>query len=339
MNPSLDATAIAVLRCFPQAHPITPIEMSTIAGGFSGATIWLVETLLGRFCLRAWPPGMTEARLAFIHVAQRELTAARVLITPQLLTSHSQMTWEAAAGRYWEVSSWQPGVADFHQRPSQARLRNALRSLAQVHSVWAKRKDAAFEPSEAVIRRFGRLKAWTREQFGQAETVIQGAEAQVRALLTEALACLRQNQPFVIAALEPWLSRPLPQQCVLADVWHDHLLFTGDDVTGLVDFGSARLDNVAVDLARLLESCVGQDQASWATAVACYREQTHFGDQWEGLMRTLIKTGPYVGLEAWLRWLLVEKRHFADADRVRTRLQELLAPTRMKVHWLSEQAE
>src|SRR6202023_1230336 len=48
------------------------------------------------------------------------------------------------------------------------------------------------------------------------------------------------------------------QPCV-CDVWHDHVLFEGDTVSGLIDFGGAKVDSVAVDLARLLGSMAGDD--------------------------------------------------------------------------------
>jgi hypothetical protein len=54
--------------------------------------------------------------------------------------------------------------------------------------------------------------------------------------------------------LAPWCHRPVPLQPCLCDSWHDHVLFESDAVTGLIDYGSAKIDHVAVDLARMLGS-------------------------------------------------------------------------------------
>jgi Ser/Thr protein kinase RdoA (MazF antagonist) len=102
------------------------------------------------------------------------------------------------------------------------------------------------------------------------------------------------------------------------------LLFSGDELTGLIDLGALREDAVSVDLARLLESCVGQDQARWSAAVAGYRQSAPLTPDQEALAVALIQSGSAAGLETWLRWLLIDKRAFEDTERVRARLTELL---------------
>ncbi len=53
----------------------------------------------------------------------------------------------------------------------------------------------------------------------------------------------------------------VPIQPCIGDIWHDHILFLGDGVSGLVDFGGMRADTVAGDIARLLGSLVADDPA------------------------------------------------------------------------------
>ena len=48
------------------------------------------------------------------------------------------------------------------------------------------------------------------------------------------------------------------------------MLFTGDEVTGIVDFGGVDIDTPATDIARLLGSLVGDDEAGWREGIAAY---------------------------------------------------------------------
>ena len=59
------------------------------------------------------------------------------------------------------------------------------------------------------------------------------------------------------------------QPC-LVDVWHDHVLFTGEEVTGVVDYAAMRLDVPHADLARLLGSLVEDDEAGWRAGLEAY---------------------------------------------------------------------
>ena len=36
----------------------------------------------------------------------------------------------------------------------------------------------------------------------------------------------------------------VPLHACLCDIWHDHVLFTVDKLTGLVDYGSVKVDNI-----------------------------------------------------------------------------------------------
>ena len=63
-----------------------------------------------------------------------------------------------------------------------------------------------------------------------------------------------------------------PQQWVIADIWHDHVLFQDDEVSGLVDFGAVRTDAVSLDLARLLGSLIEDEPRRWSEALDAYQQ-------------------------------------------------------------------
>jgi homoserine kinase type II len=102
------------------------------------------------------------------------------------------------------------------------------------------------------------------------------------------------------------------------------LLFEGDRLTGLIDYGAVKIDHVAVDLARLLGSLVPNDTAGWQVGLRAYRRHAPLDAEEEALAQALDETGTVVGVANWLRWLYEEKRSFADRSAVARRLAELV---------------
>jgi Ser/Thr protein kinase RdoA (MazF antagonist) len=113
------------------------------------------------------------------------------------------------------------------------------------------------------------------------------------------------------------------QPC-LRDVWHDHLLFVDERLTGLVDYGAVREDHVATDLARMLGSLVGDDQVGWQQGLRAYRRVRALSDHEEQLTHVLDRTGTVLGLVNWLRWLYHENRTYQDLPAVTRRMETLL---------------
>src|SRR5581483_5624523 len=95
------------------------------------------------------------------------------------------------------------------------------------------------------------------------------------------------------------------QPC-LCDPWHDNLLFEGTRLSGLVDYGSVKLDHVAVDLARLLGSLAEDDTDGWRIGLEAYRGVRPLSPHEEQLARVLDWTGTVIGIVQWLRWLYEE---------------------------------
>ena len=115
-----------------------------------------------------------------------------------------------------------------------------------------------------------------------------------------------------------------PLQPCLCDVWHDHVLFDEDYVTGIIDYGAMKIDHPAVDVARLLGSFVEDDPAGWATGIAAYRKVRPFTAEEEELARVLDLAGTTVGASVWLRWLFHDGKEFADRAAAARRLEVLV---------------
>ena len=84
------------------------------------------------------------------------------------------------------------------------------------------------------------------------------------------------------------------------------------------------MDHVAVDLARMLGSLVGNDATGWRTGLQAYRRLAPLTEEEEELAHILDETGIVVGVANWLRWLYEEQRPFADRSAVARRLTELV---------------
>jgi Ser/Thr protein kinase RdoA (MazF antagonist) len=101
------------------------------------------------------------------------------------------------------------------------------------------------------------------------------------------------------------------------------VLFHGDDATGIVDFGSARVDSPAADLARLLGDTIQNNDALWHCGVDEYRRFASLTDTEIRLARTLDATGAVLSAATWLEWLLMDRRSFPDSEQVFRRLLHL----------------
>jgi homoserine kinase type II len=106
----------------------------------------------------------------------------------------------------------------------------------------------------------------------------------------------------------------------LCDVWHDHVLFTGDEVTGIIDYGAAKMDNVAADLARLLGSFIGDDVTMYEIGLDAYAAVRPLTDDERRLVPLLDRSGVVLGLANWLRQIFQQgctmKNRTAVVDRI-----------------------
>jgi Ser/Thr protein kinase RdoA (MazF antagonist) len=112
------------------------------------------------------------------------------------------------------------------------------------------------------------------------------------------------------------------QPCI-RDVWHDHVLYLGDQVTGLIDFGSLRDDHFACDIARLLGSLVRDDQSGWLAGTTAYAQLCPLSAVDRQLITAYDESGVLLSSMNWIQWLYADHRTFDDANRVAQRCAEI----------------
>jgi homoserine kinase type II len=331
MTPSPDdwgRAAGAVLARYPFALRGGACALGN-RGGFSGARLWRVQGAAGPLCLRAWPGHESRQRLDFRHRLMARARDSGLTFVPAVFRTTGGDTAVEYANRLWEVAEWLPGRADYRAAPSPSRLVAGCQALARLHRAWEPVRPPDPAPCPALLRRLEAAREWG-ERIGSGWRPAPGLPSRgeeadrLAETVGRAWAVLVRQLGRVPQLLRPWSARAVRMQPCLCDVWHDHLLFEGERLTGLVDYGAVKVDGVAADLARLLGSLVGDDSRGWQIGLAAYREVRPLAE-WEAeLARALDETGLILGLASWLGWLFVEGRVFEDRAAVASRLGELV---------------
>ena len=316
---SLDSTAHDVLPRWQNVPRGTLVPLGN-HGGFSGADLWRIDSPAGGFALKAWPADWrSPADLAWIHSLM--IQAAALPWMPRVMRTADGATFVQSQGRLWEILTWMPGLADFTQSPSSARLEAAGAALAQLHKVWQP-APARSGVCPAVVRRLDAWQTWTRlVQSGWRPAFTP--QSPYQSIAEHLWQLVQRTIDEVPRLLGSWLHRELPVQPCVCDLWHDHVLFTGDRVTGIVDFGSVKLDHVAVDLARLFGSLAGEDEAFWRTAISAYERVRPISVEEYVLIGSLDRTGVILAAANWLRWLFHDVRVYPQPMLVTARLDSL----------------
>lgn len=323
----MSSIVAAVLQHY-RLPPLTSVEFLGGAGGFSGAQIWKLTSATQSFCLRRWPAGQpTPERLEWINLVlvHAGLLGCEAIPVP-LETSHSSRRFVSQFESLWELTPWMPGTADFRQHPGDAKLTSAVTCLARFHLASAQ-VSLEFGPSPSVRARyrqllelpslFRRLATFDRRQATEMPPAIELLRRRMLEIGAERAGLAAQR-------LEPFTNTSLPLQPVIRDVWHDHLLFTNDDITGLVDFGAMQIDSVGVDLARMLGSLLGDNVERWRLGLDEYSRIRMLQPRERQLAEALDQAAVVLGSANWLNWTLLESRTFESWPDVELRVQELL---------------
>ena len=327
---ALDADARAAVMAFSSAVADARWTPLGNAGGFSGSRVWhgLAAGSVA-FCLKAFPPRRPVAWLLerIIHPWMRAAIEAGLAFVPAIESTRTGRTVAEVGGRVWEVTAWMPGRADFHANPTSAKLAAAVTAVAGIHEAWARIRgramDHAVGPCPAIGRRWRAIADWEhltgrkgwRPQFADPHDPVRPHAEAAWGLLPVAIRRARDD-------LSPWLGRTVNAHPCLCDVWHDHILYDGDRVTGVIDFGAAKVDHPAVDLARLLGSLIPDDAIRMSEALDVYRTIRPLPEP--ELVPLLDRTGVVVAVTNWLRWLYEARREYADRAAIAERMAGLV---------------
>lgn len=323
---------IAVARQYPAAYAprlIVPIDSRQ---SFSNAVIYRVETAMGDFALRGWPPNaFPRAQIRGLHTLFEFISSRNVAaVAVPVRTTSGDTIWPFGE-RDWHLEPWKPGAANFLAEPHSEKLCSAMTALAAWHRAAAEWRSPpecaewfASSPagaSSAIAERMRRFEYWSGPALGQVRHAVARSDSSEWKQIADRL--LRQFDRLA-AVLPPELKhaaakRYLLQPC-LRDVWADHVLFSGNDVTGLIDPTACRSDNVAVDLARLLGSMLGDDRQGWDDALRTYHRCRPLNADERELVGVLDRSNVVLSALTWIDRYFLKRAAIRHPDAALKRL-------------------
>jgi Ser/Thr protein kinase RdoA (MazF antagonist) len=314
----------------------SPVNDAALRSGFSGAAVWKIETGAGPMALRAMEGDRVQRdRLTELHRLLEHLGGNGFHQTPVPVRHRHGATWLERDGVIWQLEPWMPGRADYAAHPSEQRLIAALQCLARWHIAaktfvssdagrpWFSQVSAA--PSPGLNARCARIRKWDLSLLRTVRKQLPYNSWPEFAQWGERILELYQRQAAdVLRLVTPCVSLQLPQQPCLRDIWHDHLLYEGDVVTGLIDPHAARSDCVATDLARLLGSLVGDDRHLWQVGLHAYRQIRPLSVDELAMVELFDRTTVLLSGLTWLEWQCLEGKVFPDPAAVLERLRSIV---------------
>lgn len=236
-------------------------------------------------------------------------------------------TFAAAGGRLWELARWLPGRPSPPSPVNPRHVRIGFDAIARIHRRLEHAATAGPSPGlgkrERELHEFQGAMHQLYEQF-----IMKNAQGVERDLALQWLDHARRECRAIDREVGRAARSQTALQPCLRDLRHAHLLFDGEELTGLVDFGAMGIDSVAGDLARLFGDWFANDrQARW-DALAAYEAVRPLSTVEQALIAAFERANSLLIGAQWVRWGFVEGRTFEPANAVAEGIRKSLARLR-----------
>ena len=327
-----------ISECWKSQYQI--LSSSAVSTGMSSSHVWRLSTSVGDVCLKAWPTSdCSPDRLEYI---QRHVDLARsagISCIPRGYNTDRGEVCLTRNGYLWQASQWMKGAPDVSGDVSLARRESAAKVLARLHHCWSGHCTVIGE-APGMKERLTLLQEANRD-WSLLTAAVRSTEGQLGELARRTIEHGRQSASRLAAECQNLL-RPKLLHFVIRDVRCEHVLYVNDRVTGVIDYGAARVDDPMLDLVRLSASQSPKDRnARYETLQVYFAEKAKIcGEAFptesqltisdDSLMRfrdfrVLDETSTVLSALQWLRWLVVEHRQFSlPADKLLNRLEQLV---------------
>lgn len=322
----------AVLAQYSAEYQPQRIEPLGTAGGFSGARFWRFASAAGVMCLRRWPSEHPSVeRLQQIHHVLRHVAQEGLRVIPVPIPTQAGPTFVEYGGHLYELAPWLPGSADFKEHPSEPRLQAALAATAQFHraasDVPGLPQVTGVSPGLAARRRqISELRegGLLKVEAAISPKVFPGLEPLARGIMS----LVPTRLPPIEAALREMELVPLLLQPSIRDLRGEHFLFEDKHLSGIVDFGSMRVESPVGDVARALGSLVGDDASRRNMGLEAYEAIRPLSENERRALPVFDHSEVLLSAVNWLDWIYCQHRQFDDAAAVLARVQALIVRLR-----------
>lgn len=245
--------------------------------GLSKAIVYRIDTLAARYAMKRWPVTMERERLQEIHRFQNHLADSEKPFTPGLVKWSNGNTLLEADGVCWEISDWRPGspienLGDVDDN----QIRQCAEALASIHSRSESYGTQAIIPP-GLKQRFDGMVAAIRPQTVKRRRFLDSISAHNKYLAANVLNDIYLRAISVIPSVFEPVKRlsETSTKCfwILRDVWRQHLLFRENRLSGILDFGAARIDWPGLDFVRAFGTLMFESDPRWPIALEHYLNQ------------------------------------------------------------------
>lgn len=242
--------------------------------GLSEAKVYRIESLSSRYAMKRWPASTHRERLSEIHAFQEHLAGCDVPLVPGIVKWSNGDTLLEAEGVWWEISEWKPGAPlDRLGEINEDQLLQCAEALAMFHRRSESREAATLcapglQQRADGMRSAMRMEGEPRRRFLASISMRNGASD--ARLLEDLHARAMDVIPGTVELLQSLSQARNRCFWILRDVWREHILFQDNRLSGVIDFGAARIDWPGLDLVRAFGTLMLESDPRWPAAVDRY---------------------------------------------------------------------
>ncbi|MDZ4849350.1 MAG: phosphotransferase [Pirellulaceae bacterium] len=233
----------------------------------------------------------------------------------------------------WTIESWRPGTSlDPADIVADELLSQSVSVVRQLH-VAGKQLGVQRMVAPGVIERANRLAQWCpRSKRSEWEQRLDNSKncfskilplEYARTSLNKILEHSDRTHQLLARRLQKWISNSVDCHWIVRDLWRENVLVEKNQISGVIDFGAARIDWPVLEIVRLYSSWLQPDDPRIAETLRA------LGSISEEDFRELDHLATLLSLFQWFDWILKAQVSLGGkSQNVQSRIEELIVRLR-----------